>query len=291
MQDPGTNPPQQPFDPTHIPAQSQWSTPPGSPPPGGPGYTGGFSPRPQISFDVIGQAWGMIQQQMGIWIPAMLVFAVVMGIIVGISTVIAGGLSGPVTPPMPGQPFPTRSPSGAGIGVQLLFGLVQQIVAFMMLGGMYRMALKQLRGQVPSIGDLFSATDVLGSLVVAGILTALATYAGLCVLCVGALIVQGLLMFTVPLIVDKQMGAIDAMSTSWNTLKGEALMAALFYFVITLVAGIGAILCVIGVLFTAPMAIISVAILYNNYFMGPSTPVASSFTDTYPPPPIPEPRG
>ena len=97
-------------------------------------------------------------------------------------------------------------------------------------------------------------------------------------------------MFTIPLIVDKRMGATEAMTLSWNTLKGEAVMATVFYFVIALVAGCGFALCGIGALFTAPLFPLAVALTYRNYFMGPGNPVDAPVTGSYPPPPIPSAR-
>ena len=144
--------------------------------PGGPaypggtgGYGGGFAPRPQISFDVIGEAWKLFQQQMGVWIPALLVVGLVVGVFTGITMALTGGLSGSATPSTPGSPASLNPMMGAAMGVQMIMGFVQQIVILIMQGGLFRMALKQIRGQTPAIGDLFSATDVVGPLILAAL--------------------------------------------------------------------------------------------------------------------------
>lgn len=193
-------------------------------------------------------------------------------------------------PATPNNPIPMRPMSGVGILAQVVLGIAQMVAIYVLLGGLYRMALKQVRGQAIAVGDIFSATDVIGPLVLSAILVTLASYAGLCALCIGMYIVQGLFMFTTPLIVDKGLSATEAMSTSWNTLKGETVMATLFYFVICLVAGCGALLCGVGALFTAPLLPLSIALLYRNYFMGSGNPVDASVAGSYPPPPIPSAR-
>ena len=279
-----------------APSATSIPTYPGSGGPGGPAYPGGtggtgggFAPRPQISFDVIGEAWGILQKQMGVWIPAMLIVALIQGVIYAIMMAVAMPHNMTPISPTPGNPFPTSAPPTFS-PLFPVFGLVLGIVGVTLTGGLYRMAIKQFRGQPPSIGDLFSATDAIVPLLMAGVLMYIATLLGACACGVGALVVTGLLMFTIPLIVDKGMGAIEAMSTSWNTLKGEWLMATVFYLVISIVASSGGILCGIGILVTAPLALLSMAVLYRNYFLGSGAPIDAPGTGSYPPPPIPSAR-
>ena len=65
--------------------------------------------------------------------------------------------------------------------------------------------------------------------------------------------------------VDRQVSATDAVAESWQMLKGEWGMAAVFFFVISLIAGLGVFACVVGLAFTIPFQYIAAAILYNRY--------------------------
>ena len=75
------------------------------------------------------------------------------------------------------------------------------------LGGMYRMALKQLDGHSIDLKDLASGTDVLPSLALASLLAGLAAFAGSLFLVIPGWIISGILMFTLPLVVDARLKA------------------------------------------------------------------------------------
>jgi uncharacterized membrane protein len=51
-----------------------------------------------------------------------------------------------------------------------------------------------------------------------------------------------------------------------NALKGDALMAILFYLVVVIMAAAGLLACCIGALVTFPLFILSVAIVYRDFF-------------------------
>lgn len=248
--------------------------------------TGGGSYRPsgpaQIRFDVIGEAWQLLKPNMGVWIPTFLIYAVIIGVVSGITSTMAGAGA---RAPQPGEnPFA----GGGGNPVVLVVGnLLQFVVNTFLTGGLYRMAINQVRGRAVSIGDMFNAGDVLPALLGASILTALATFVGFLLCIIPGLLIAGGLMFTIPLVVDQRLGALEAMSTSWNTLKSQVFMAFLFLFVVGIVASLGLLLCFVGVLITAPIGILSIALLYRDFFIGAQAPETGSMPPSVPPPPIP----
>ena len=86
-----------------------------------------------------------------------------------------------------------------------------------------------------------------------------------------------MLLFTFPILVRERGGAIAAMTTSWNMLKGDMWMALAFAFVTALLSGLGAIGCWIGIVFTLPLWPLAVAIVYRdfaNFQYDPAAPVA-----------------
>jgi hypothetical protein len=250
----------------------------------GPYQQPGYSGQPQVRFDAIGEAWRLFQAQMGAWIPAVLVYFVIMMVLSFVINSVTGVTAGRGGPPSSGNPFAVFGP------MMFISGIIQWVLSTFFMGGLFRMATNQLRGQPISIGDMFSVSDVLPALLVGSLLVGLAAGIGMLFCVIPGLVIAGLLMFTIPLIVDKRLGATEAMSLSWNTLKGQALMATVFYFVVAIIGGLGAMLCGIGLLFTFPLFILSVAVLYRDFFMGQTTAgPAVSPPGAYPPPPIPEP--
>lgn len=236
----------------------------------------GYTPKPTIRFEIIGEAWKLVQEQMGTWVGAVLITFIV-GFIVrtAVNMIIAPllGMSAAATAPTPGSPpdpnvFLNMLPGLIGVG--LISTAVSFVVNYFFMGGMFRMAIKQMRGEPIAIGDLFSATDVLPSLLVLGILSSIAYMAGFVCFILPGFVVVGLLSLGVPLVVDQQMKPVEAMSRSWNTLKGDWLMATLLVVCLGIVSGLGMLLCGVGYLFTAPILTIGIALIYRDYVLSTS---------------------
>ena len=226
---------------------------------------GGYAPapmQPRVRFEIIGEAWSLFQQQMGTWVLAVLIL---FGINFGLGFVLGliGGVAGLSTSGRGGEP--NYSPSA--LFYSLFTNLLTSTVTYFFLGGMYRMALKQLRGQQISVGDLFTAGDVLVPLFLSMFLYTLSVGGGLLLCIVPGFLVGGLMMLASTIIVDKrETSPIAALKASWNALKPEMLSAALFMFVLGLVSISGLIGCGVGLLFTYPLFPISHAILYRDFF-------------------------
>jgi hypothetical protein len=270
---------------------------------------GGGAPmygRPaQIRFDVIGEAFSMMQRQIGNWALASLIslfcigaiiavlFAIQTAVIVSVS--VAGGATGSGMI----QNFTVRL-------VSTFFGLITSILAgavlVFFLGGMYRMAIKQMRNEPFTAGDLFSVMDVAGPLLTVGvIISAIASIPNLLGILpipsfltflpvmVFTWIVYGMTMFAAPLVADRRMQGLDAIKLSVETLKSQAVMAVLFYVVASIIGGLGLLACCIGVLFTYPVYVLCIALTYRDFFLGgaaPNMPPPGGYPPpgSYPPP-------
>lgn len=226
---------------------------------------GGYSippPRPAVRLSVIGEAWGYFSREMGVWVLAVLLAGAgnaAVNTMVGLPS--GKGVGFRV---MLGGGFPTGGNRAAGITQTVLSALINGFF----LGGMIRMACKQVRGGRIGLGDLFGVVDCLPELALASVLISLATLAGFSCLVLPGFVVSGLLMLALPLVVDGRLGAVDAMGRSWRALKGQWLEASFVHFALALVAGAGAIFCCVGLLFTAPLYSLGVAILYRDFFPG-----------------------
>jgi hypothetical protein len=264
---------------------------------------GGGAPmygRPaQIRFDVIGEAFSMLQRQIGNWALASLISVLCIGAVgavliavqsaVIIAVSVAGGATGSGTV----QNFTVRL-------VSAFFGLITGIligtVMVFFLGGLYRLAFKQIRNEPFTVGDLFSVMDVAVPLLTVGvIISAIASIPSLLgilpipgflttfPLLVFTWIVYGMTMFAAPLVAERRMQGMEAIQLSVETLKSQAVLAVLFYVVASIIGGLGIIACCIGVLFTYPVFVLSIALTYRDFFMGgaaQNTPPPGA----YPPP-------
>ena len=233
---------------------------------GGAPMPSGYGGPPKIRFEVISEAWQLFNQQMKTWVLAILIFVLAIFIpeaVMGVLMMVSGGM---------GAMLGNHGGSAIallGMGLSMIVGgLLIAVVVAVVMGGLFRMAIKQVRGEPIELSDLWSVTDVWMQLVLAGLLMGVAILVGSLACGVGAYIVGGLLMFMIPLIVDKKMTAMEAATLSWNTLKPEWLMAAVLYFVINFVAGIGGVLFGIGMLFTYPLLFLGIALTYRDFMLG-----------------------
>ncbi|MFY9610918.1 MAG: zinc-ribbon domain-containing protein [Blastocatellia bacterium] len=164
------------------------------------------------------------------------------------------------------------STEASPIGVFLIFAsffllmLVILPLSALLTGGMYKAALKQLRGGQVEFKDLFSARDrllhVLGAVLLQGLLVFLGSL--LCI--VPGFIVAGLLFFTLPLMIDRNLGVIEAMKASYEMAKPNLLMFTLFAFVVQLIGSVGTYACYIGLLATLPLIFTMTAVAYRDCF-------------------------
>lgn len=214
---------------------------------------------PSIRFDVIGQAFQMILSDIGTWVAAAFCIFLVVGAIgaVFFFTIFAilsrGGILGALVADM-----------------VMVFALVA--VSNIMVANMYRMAIIALSGTKPSVNEMFKFGANSGNVIVAALLVGLASSIGMLACGIGSLVVSALLMFTMPIIVDRNLAPMDAITLSWNTLKKDVVMASIFFFVIGFCAEIGGVACGIGALFTLPVLPIAISMLYRDYLGFASTP-------------------
>jgi uncharacterized membrane protein len=149
-----------------------------------------------------------------------------------------------------------------------IFGLIIVLLplSVLLMGGAYRAAFKQLRGGLVEFRDLFSARNcywrLLGAMFIHGALTAIG--AMLCI--IPAFIVSGLLFFTMPLIVERNLGVFEAMRASRDVTQPNLLMFTLFAFVVQLIASAGSYACYVGLLASWPLLFTITAVAYRDCF-------------------------
>lgn len=213
---------------------------------------GGYVPQRRVNLDMIASAWNLFLAEALTWAVATL-------IVVAVNVVLSFAV-GPLLSTV----------------IPFVGGILAAIPGQILFVGLLRMAFKQIRGEKIEIGDLFNLSDILVPAAVAAVLTGLGTAIGTVFCIVPGLVVAGLWLFTFPLIADRRsQDGIEAMRTSWNTLQGELVMAAVFALVLVLLCAVGILLCGVGMLVAGPIAILSLALLYRGYFPEAAQPAAA----------------
>jgi len=218
-----------------------------------------------VRLGAIGEGWGLFQDQWGVWMLTVGIALVCHAGVLGL----ASSALGVLIPDALGW-FRMSSPSGGGAVAMALTMAVNGLF----LGGMMRMACLQVRGRTIGVGDLFSVVDVLPNLILGALLYGLASTVGFMCLFLPGLIVSAVFLFTFPLIVDGGMGATEAMGRSWEALRGQMVSATVFHIAVSIVAGVGSCLCCVGLLLTAPLYSLSIAVLYRDFFLTKGVPLA-----------------
>ena len=227
------------------------------------------SSAPRVRFSSIGDAWELFKMAPITWIVTVIFVAACNGFTSGIVYRYFGGPEiddlGGVRMMLP----PIRLTVGT---------MVTAAINGLFLGGMFRMACLQIRGKEIGFFDFFSVSDVFLELVTGAVLTTLICVIGGMFCLIPGLVASGLLMFTLPLIVDGRFTALQAIQTSYQVLKREWFMATIFHVAVYILTGLGACFFIIGLLFTMPLYTLSIAILYRDFLMtkGPASTTSKS---------------
>ncbi len=154
--------------------------------------------------------------------------------------------------------------SGQSFGWTLIRVFIITLVHSLMTGGMYHAAFKQLQGEPIGVSDMFSRIDLSPKIFLAVLLIGLIGSVGLIFCIVPGIIVFGLLFFTLPLIVRKNLEPVEAIKLSFETAKDDWLMFTLFALTTHILASAGVVACCIGLLFTYPLLFLISAVAYGD---------------------------
>jgi hypothetical protein len=278
------------------------AAPPTPPPfPAGPAAEPGPTPVPEEDYDLdiggcIGRGWGLVKGQFGITVGGFCLYTLVM---------FGLGMLGSI--PLIGG----------------LFSIASLFMGGPMLGGLYYLYLRVLRGGPAQAGDLFAGFKkaffqlFLGQLVV-GLLVGLclvpaavtvafvllpalghgqilqemlhhqqvsaqevsqqlaqvkpeqwALAGGVFLLClVPAVFLKMSWLFTLPLIIDKELDFGAAMRTSWQRVNRHWWQVFGLVLVAAVVGALGLLACCVGVLVTAPIQVAAMMYAYETLFSG-----------------------
>lgn len=214
-------------------------------------------PRAEVDFQVLSEAFNLLLRHWQVYIiPGLVSFGLLLPamLVAYVPMIFSYSQSGPGDY----NPFSTFwLQQGLSIGAQILMMVVNP--------GVCRYTINVVRGLPASSSDVwFGFKNPLAYIAVA-VFTMIATYVGLLACCVGALFVQGLFMFSIPIKVDTGSDPLQSMGQSWNMLKQHWFLAGVFWLVCALISSLGALACGIGVILTMPFLYIATTLLYCQF--------------------------
>jgi len=157
------------------------------------------------------------------------------------------------------------------LGFMAAFAGIACFCVFIMIllyPGMTVTALKQIRGEEISVGDLFSGPRYFFPSLAIGLVTGL----GVLLCGVGALFTGGLLFMALPLVIDRRVTVSEAISLSWSTAKSNLWLYVLYAFVAGMLNGAGGMACYVGYIATISFMPLAQVVAYVRTFEGSAIP-------------------
>lgn len=147
-------------------------------------------------------------------------------------------------------------------GVRFISAIVGLLISAYMTGGTMNLFLKVARGQEYQLSDIFGGgrwfMQMLVTLFLYQVLTGIGS-----MLCLVPGIIVGLgLQMAIPLVVDKDMGAVDALKESWRITTGHKMNLFVFGLLSFGAVLIGMFACCVGVFAVAPILGVAQAMIY-----------------------------
>lgn len=218
---------------------------------------------PVVRFAAIGEAWELIRQDYATFILAI----VVMGAVgYGIGAIIQAPLQFMMMGQTPQNilwPFPNTINFWATYTVVVS---LSQIVQYVLGAGYFSICIKRLRGEPVAITNLFDGLKLIGPLAAAGIVTFWPVFLGSLLLVVPGVFAAGAFAFVPQLIIDQKARPMEAIALSFQAVKKDVFMMGMLVFVAYILSFMGGFACCIGVVFTAPLYYMILALHYHAYF-------------------------
>jgi uncharacterized membrane protein len=266
---PGNYPPQQ----GGYPPQ-QGYPPAGYPPAGPPGYGGAQAFNVGEGFS---WAWNKFSKNAGPLIIATLVY----GLVVIVLQVIINLLQAAVSPGVSdytsdGNGFSyswsTTSMGFGGILVSIVGWFILLIVGAAIQSAFLGGVLDIANGQQVTAGSFFRPRNI-GQVVVAGLIVGVITTIGFFLCVIPGLLASIMLMFTVIALLDRNLAAVDAVKTSFETTKANFGNSFIAWLVGVAIVIVGAILCGIGLLVAIPVAALFLVFAWRRISGGQIAPL------------------
>lgn len=252
----------------YPPPASPYGTPGGAPG----GYPPPASPYGQAPGTGVGVGeafnwgWTKFQQNVGTILLAMLLWLVGLAVVVGIWYGLLGAIGlGFTATDEYGMPAASVGAfSGAFFVAFSLFGIVAFLAGFLFQAGVTRAALHVTHGRPLELRTFFAFEDI-GKVLLTSLLLGLASAVIGGITCgVGSILVSFFGTFALHFVLDKRLGAVDAIRASITLVNRNVGTIVVLVLAVYVAGLIGAALCAIGTLVTTPVSLLAVTYVYRR---------------------------
>jgi uncharacterized membrane protein len=173
---------------------------------------------------------------------------------------IVGGVGMAATSRHVSSPFDAFAP--LYVGMLGLGSIVDVVVSSFVMAGIMNFSLKVARGAPYAFGDLFGGAPFFVSVLVANFISGLAVAIGMVFLIVPGVILMLGLSMTLPLVIDRGLGPIEALQESWKLTDGQKANIFIFGLIAFGLCIAGACACGVGLLLVLPILYIAHMYIY-----------------------------
>jgi len=266
-------PPEQipPPPPPPPPAGGYGEAPPPPPPPA-PAYGGGDSTGYSLG-NALSYGWAKFQANTAQIIMSALILVVVLVVVGVLGSVVMGALTTDASCSVKDGSLTCDDGTGffGRLILQSLLSALVLVFAWIVGAGLVRASLNVTAGRPFLFSDVVK-TDNLGSVVVASLIIAVATFVGTIMCYLPGLVVGFATSYTLFFIIDKNMAPVDAIKASVMFVKDNLANTIVWYVVGGLVAAVGFVICVVGALVSVPVVLLGTAYTYKTLNHEPVAP-------------------
>jgi len=148
--------------------------------------------------------------------------------------------------------------------VYYFLSIILWVFSMLLAIGFLKIALKLSRDQKPHISELISNGSYLVSYILGSICYALAVIGGMILLIIPGIILMVMLQMYPYLIIDKNMGPLEALKRSREITKGSRVQLCVFGLILLLFNMAGLLCLVVGLFFTMPASAVAMAYIYDR---------------------------
>ena len=271
-------PPQGAYQGGYPPPPQQGSYPP---PQGGYSQQGspGFGSRPEVNIgEGFSWAWNKFSKNIAALVVPTLVYALVVGAIYGIITLISGALASDSTSSYDSYDsgFSYSFVAGGFGAASIIAMLIGYLVLFVAGGAIasayYGGLLDIANGQAVTIGSFFKPRNV-GSVLISSLIVGVAESIGSFLCFIPGLVVAIFTIFTTLFIVERNLTPVDGIKASIDVVKNNFVQVLLTWLIIGVITVVGALLCGVGLLVAAPVAYLFLVFAYRRLTGGQVAPL------------------
>jgi hypothetical protein len=246
--------------------------------------------------EVLSGAWNVFQRH---WAP-LCVGILVVGMAIGVPILVVYlvGIFALVAATSGGGGVDIGAPEVALLAaIAVPLAAVLFLVPPIFLGRLIRMAITALRGGTPEVGDLFRGETRYGPMLGLLFLQSMCVYLGYVLLIVPGVILGLGLHFSAHLVVDRRLGAIEAMKASWRLTTGRKGQIFVLGLVLGLVAAVCGFIPFVGHFIGYSLMLLALSIVYLRLMgeaapaLPPPVPPARAYASAWQPPPVASPYG